>query len=32
LGVNYIGVGVILELMARIEFLEARIRELERRL
>ena len=29
LGVNYAGVGVILELMSRIEALEARIRELE---
>lgn len=32
LGVNYAGIGVILELMARIESLEATIRELERRL
>lgn len=32
LGVNYAGVGVVLELMARIESLEANIRELERRL
>jgi DNA-binding transcriptional MerR regulator len=31
LGVNYAGVGVILELMARLEALEARIRELENR-
>jgi len=29
LGVNYAGVGVILELMSRLEALEARIRELE---
>ncbi len=29
LGVNYAGIGVILELMSRIENLEARIRELE---
>jgi len=29
LGVNYAGIGVILELMTRIESLEARIRELE---
>lgn len=29
LGVNYAGVGVILELMARIESMEAYIRELE---
>ena len=29
LGVNYAGVGVLLELMSRIEALEARIRELE---
>ena len=29
LGVNYAGIGVILELMARIEAMEARIRELE---
>ncbi len=29
LGVNYAGVGVILELMSRIEALEARIREHE---
>lgn len=32
LGVNYAGVGVILELMERIEALEATIRELEERL
>ncbi len=32
LGVNYVGVGVILELMARIEALEEQIRELESRL
>ncbi len=32
LGVNYAGVGVILELMMRIEELEGRIRELEGRL
>jgi MerR family transcriptional regulator, heat shock protein HspR len=32
LGVNYMGVGVILELMSRIEELESRIRELEERL
>lgn len=30
LGVNYSGVGVVLELMRRVETLEARIRELER--
>jgi DNA-binding transcriptional MerR regulator len=30
LGVNYVGIGVILELMTRIESLEKRIRELER--
>jgi DNA-binding transcriptional MerR regulator len=29
LGVNYAGIGVILELMSRIESLEARIRQLE---
>ena len=29
LGVNYAGVGVILELMSRLEALEARVRELE---
>ena len=29
LGVNYAGVGVVLELMSRLEALEARIRELE---
>jgi len=29
LGVNYAGIGVILELMSRIEALEARIREQE---
>jgi len=29
LGVNYAGIGVVLELMARIETMEARIRELE---
>ncbi len=29
LGVNYAGVGVILELMSRVELLETRIRELE---
>ncbi len=29
LGVNYAGVGVILELMSRLDALEARIRELE---
>lgn len=29
LGVNYAGIGVVLELMERIEALEARIRELE---
>ncbi|MBP8645444.1 MAG: hypothetical protein KBH99_04900 [Syntrophobacteraceae bacterium] len=32
LGVNYAGIGVILELMAHIESLEARIRELEERI
>ena len=29
LGVNYAGIGVILELMSRLEALEARIRDLE---
>ncbi|MGC9964290.1 MAG: chaperone modulator CbpM [Syntrophobacteraceae bacterium] len=29
LGVNYAGVGVILELMSKLEAMEARIRELE---
>ena len=29
LGVNYAGVGVVLELMSRLEAMEARIRELE---
>jgi DNA-binding transcriptional MerR regulator len=29
LGVNYAGVGVILELMSRLEAMEARVRELE---
>ena len=29
LGVNYAGIGVILELMSRLEALEARIQELE---
>jgi hypothetical protein len=32
LGVNYAGIGVILELMSRIEDLEDQIRELESRL
>lgn len=32
LGVNYIGIGVILELMDRIESLESQIRELESKL
>ena len=32
LGVNYAGIGVILELMARIESLENHIRELESRI
>jgi DNA-binding transcriptional MerR regulator len=32
LGVNYAGIGVILELMARIENLENTVRELEARL
>jgi MerR family transcriptional regulator, heat shock protein HspR len=32
LGVNYAGVGVILELMARIEDLESNLRQLERKL
>lgn len=32
LGVNYAGIGVILELMARIEELEEQVRELESRL
>jgi MerR family transcriptional regulator/heat shock protein HspR len=31
LGVNYAGIGVILDLMARIESLESHIRELENR-
>ena len=31
LGVNYAGIGVILELMARIESLESDVRELENR-
>ncbi len=31
LGVNYSGIGVILDLMARVETLEDRIRELESR-
>jgi MerR family transcriptional regulator, heat shock protein HspR len=31
LGVNYAGIGVILELMARIEALETHVRELEER-
>ena len=30
LGVNYAGIGVVLELLTRVEELEARIRELER--
>lgn len=30
LGINYAGIGVVLELMRRIEVLEDRIRELER--
>jgi DNA-binding transcriptional MerR regulator len=29
LGVNYAGIGVVLELMSRLEDLEARLRELE---
>jgi DNA-binding transcriptional MerR regulator len=29
LGVNYAGIGVVLELMSRLEHLEARLRELE---
>ncbi len=29
LGINYVGIGVVLELMSRLETLEARIRELE---
>jgi MerR family transcriptional regulator, heat shock protein HspR len=32
LGVNYAGIGVILELMARIEDLEGNLRQLERKL
>lgn len=32
LGVNYTGIGVIFELMSRIEILESRIRELEGKL
>ena len=31
LGVNFAGVGVVLELLSRIETLEAQIREMERR-
>jgi MerR family transcriptional regulator/heat shock protein HspR len=31
LGINYVGVGVVLELLSRIEKLEKRIRELESR-
>ncbi|MEJ5349540.1 MAG: chaperone modulator CbpM [Desulfosoma sp.] len=30
LGINYVGIGVVLELMRRIETLESRVRELER--
>ena len=32
LGVNYAGIGVILELMARIESLESQVRDLESRI
>lgn len=32
LGVNYAGIGVILELMSQVEMLEARIEELQARL
>jgi len=32
LGINYVGVGVVLELLERIEYLEGRIRQLESRL
>lgn len=32
LGINYVGIGVVLELMRRIEVLEARVRELERQM
>lgn len=32
LGINYVGIGVVLELMHRIEALEARVRELERQM
>lgn len=32
LGINYAGIGVVLELMHRIEALEARVRELERQM
>ncbi len=32
LGVNYVGIGVVLELMTRIETLENHIRELEERI
>ncbi|MBW1669231.1 MAG: MerR family transcriptional regulator [Deltaproteobacteria bacterium] len=32
LGINYVGVGVVLELLSRIEFLEERIRQLENEL
>ncbi|ROQ89603.1 chaperone modulator CbpM [Desulfosoma caldarium] len=30
LGINYVGIGVVLDLMHRIETLESRLRELER--
>jgi DNA-binding transcriptional MerR regulator len=32
LGINYAGIGVVLELMNRVEQLEARVRQLERQL
>lgn len=32
LGINYTGVGLVLELLERIDYLEGRIRELESRL
>ncbi|SMC25380.1 MerR HTH family regulatory protein [Desulfacinum hydrothermale DSM 13146] len=32
LGINYAGIGVVLELMHRVEQLEARVRQLERQL
>ncbi len=32
LGINYTGIGVVLELLSRIEQLEARIRDMDKRL